>query len=307
MSTTSTQTDWEDVEVVRMQKNNEVRNNIRMAMAEDNGFQNIAKDGFNDIEEVYKVFRSPKDIYQHHLSGKLNIICLWKGADSCHINNANAKQPARGVHKQGTTQKLVVRSGTTKYADLLKTVKDKVDLDRVGVHVKTIRKTRHGDLMLEVSGDREKSGALKAIISKKVENKISLINNEITIHVLDINGVYTKVKSIRPTRGGDQIATVQASRVAGHALLNAGRIKIGWVGCRVRERVEVTRCYRCLEFGHLKKECKGQHRSNHCLSCNQLGHQPKHCVGAQFCPTCQSEGHRADSTQGELLSQQKAK
>lgn len=43
MSTTSTQTDWEDVEVVRMQKNNEVRNNIRMAMAEDNGFQNIAK------------------------------------------------------------------------------------------------------------------------------------------------------------------------------------------------------------------------------------------------------------------------
>ncbi|KAK9729435.1 hypothetical protein QE152_g15950 [Popillia japonica] len=33
----------------------------------------ICKDGFNDIEEVYKVVKELKDIYQHHPSGKLNI------------------------------------------------------------------------------------------------------------------------------------------------------------------------------------------------------------------------------------------
>ncbi|KAK9731464.1 hypothetical protein QE152_g13650 [Popillia japonica] len=347
MSSTSTQTDWEDVEVVRMQRDNEVRNNVRMVMADDTGFQNLAKvidvdwpedmfpktvvwnmnpsslnsegdlailvdpreadhskilenisirypeildmvrknegqidyltnttstrvrgkeieektttvyllpvkickDGFNDIEEVYKVIRDLKDIYQHHPPGKLNItvpnelnlghirkICEYVfGRQQIAVTlitlTNNAKQVPRRPHNQRTTEKIVVKSGSTKYADLLKTVKDNVDLDRVGVHVKTIRKTRQGDLMLEVSGDRDKASALKAAIRKKVDNKVSVLNNEMTIHALDIDAVYTKedaedairnaakirdpqtirVKSMRPTRD-DRLGSMQSPR-----------------------------------------------------------------------------------------------
>ncbi|KAK9694654.1 hypothetical protein QE152_g33384 [Popillia japonica] len=75
---------------------------------------------------------------------------------------------------------------------------------------------------------------------KTVDNKVSLINKETTIHVLDIDAALTKdevesaikisvgnreaqsirMKSMRPSRDGNQIATVQTSRVAGNVLLN---------------------------------------------------------------------------------------
>ncbi|KAK9731587.1 hypothetical protein QE152_g13525 [Popillia japonica] len=83
-------------------------------------------------------------------------------------------------------------SENTSYADLLRSVKDCVDPDRVGVQVKTIRKTREGDLLLEVRGDRQKAGALKEAISKKMENRVSLVSKDITIHVLDIDAALTK-------------------------------------------------------------------------------------------------------------------
>lgn len=219
-------------------------------------------------------------------------------------------------NRRPTIEKVIVKSGDTKYADLLKTVKEKVDLTRVGVQVKSIRKTRKGDLLLEVKGDRQDAGALKEAIHKTVDNKVSLINKETTIHVLDIGAALTKdevesaikmsvgnreaqsirIKSMRPSRDGNQIATVQTSRVARNVLLKLGRVKIGWVGCRIRERVEVTRCFKCLEFGHRRKDCKGQDRSDFCLNCNQTGHTAKDCASESFCPVCQKTGHRADST-----------
>ncbi|KAK9730556.1 hypothetical protein QE152_g14436 [Popillia japonica] len=70
------------------------------------------------------------------------------------------------------------------------------------------------------------------------------------------------VKSLRPSWDGNQIGTVEVSRSHANFLLSAGRIKIGWVKCRVQDRVAVTRCYKCLEFGYITKECKGPDRSD---------------------------------------------
>ncbi|KAK9730952.1 hypothetical protein QE152_g14108 [Popillia japonica] len=55
--------------------------------------------------------------------------------------------------------------------------------------------------------------------------------------ILPGNGHDIIVKSMRPSRDGNQIATVQASRLNANKLTKAGRIKIGWVSCRIRERV----------------------------------------------------------------------
>lgn len=70
------------------------------------------------------------------------------------------------------------------------------------------------------------------------------------------------VKAIRPSKDGYQVATAQVNKVAGNIFIKLGRVKIEWVGYRVPERVEVTRCSKCLEFGHRRHECKGENKSN---------------------------------------------
>lgn len=183
--------------------------------------------------------------------------------------------------------------------------------------------------MLEVDGDVRKADTLRQAISKNIDNDVKVVNKLVTIHVLDVDATTTKeeveeaingmmsrsnvklatVKSMRPSWDGNQIATVQVNKNNANLLLKAGRIKIGWVYCRVRERVTVIRCYKCLDFGHTIKECKGPDRSHLCINCHQPGHKAKECEGHHYCLTCKSDTHRPDTTKcprfRELLKQQR--
>lgn len=168
--------------------------------------------------------------------------------------------------------------------------------------------------MLEVD-DRQKAAALKEAISDKMKNEVRLINNWVTMHVLDIDVTTTEdqvvgaiknaigkdtchcvVKSMRPSKDGNQIATIQTNKEDARTLTKLGRIKIGWVKCRIKERVVIQRCYKCLEFGHRTYECRGPDRSDICIRCNQPGHRAKECTGTQHCPACKSNDHRSDTT-----------
>lgn len=170
--------------------------------------------------------------------------------------------------------------------------------------------------MLEVDGGNQKAGLLRGAISEKIGNEVRLTNNMMTIHILDVDATTTKeetvraitgivgskdpqeitITSMRPSRDGNQIVTVQAPRVKANILVKAGRIKIGWVNCRIRERVTVIRCFRCLGFGHRANECNGPDRSDRCLNCHQVGHRAKECTGLHYCPSCETDEHRADTT-----------
>lgn len=283
------------------------------------------------MEEIYSAIRELKDNIQVHPTNKLSLI-LGDGLNQAYVRKIceyifygtemrialltpKRTVVARRDVTRAQTHKVVVRSGQESYADLLKSVKDNIDLGKVGVCVKTIKKSIGGDLVLEVSGDRQNAGALKEAISRKLEKEVRLVNNLVTVHVLDIDATTTKaqveealrkstgcdnsqsvvVTSLRPTRDGNQIATCQTNGRDAALLVRTGRIKIGWVNCRIRERVVVPRCYKCLEFGHVKKDCKGPDRSDRCINCNQPGHRAKEYSGAHYCPGCDTNDHRADT------------
>lgn len=78
-------------------------------------------------------------------------------------------------------------------------------------------------------------------------------------------------------------------------LRRKGRVYIGWESCRIKDYVEVARCYKCQRFGHVAKHCADKK-----LSCSQCSgeHDFKDCKRKQNegakCINCAREG-RSDS------------
>lgn len=214
-------------------------------------------------------------------------------------------------------EKMIIKAQEGKsYADLLRTVKRSVDIESTGITVKTIRKTNKGDLCLEIMGGGGKAATLKKNIQKNSENtEVVIKTNDMVIHITDIDASidatelkseimkaenlpdhYVRVISLRPTQNGNQTATAAIKWDVANAITNRGKIKIGWVQCRVRKRVNIQRCYRCHLFGHNRDDCTGEDRTEHCLNCTEIGHRAVDCKKTPKCIICNEDGHRSDQT-----------
>lgn len=66
--------------------------------------------------------------------------------------------------------------------------------------------------------------------------------------------------------------------------------------CRIKERIEITTCYKCLEFGHIASKCRGANRAGAYYRCGMTNHKAKDCKNPERCVSCNESGHRADST-----------
>lgn len=289
--------------------------------------------GVNDMEDIYNKMKTLKETMPIHPVKRMNIV-LTEGLNPEYLrkigeyvfSNSNVKitflvsktkrKDVGDKTEKVQIERVVIKSGEATYADLLKNVKNSVDIRKVGVQVKAIKKTIKGDLLLEVEGGRKKADDLKQAIREKLDNEVRISSNVTVLHILDIDaatttgeveeaikeiinnrdGILIKVKSIRPCRNGNQIATVQMSKPDAQILVKIGRIKVGWVNCRVKERIEVVRCFRCLDFGHRVSGCKGPDRSNICVKCGQEGHKARSCNNTQYCSYCKTSEHRTDST-----------
>lgn len=174
-----------------------------------------------------------------------------------------------------------------------------------------------GDVVLEVQGGRGNTEALKReILKNSTDMRVETKRSEDTVFLTRIDGDVTseeilvdikrsvgdadtesiKVLSIRPNQFGSQNAILTMETKLARELCKRGTIRIGWTPCRARLRVNIVRCYRCLEFGHHRSECQGTDRSGICMKCGQGNHKAKDCVNINFCLTCKTEGHRADQT-----------
>lgn len=55
---------------------------------------------------------------------------------------------------------------------------------------------------------------------------------------------------------GQVMAIVDINEKEGRKLLVARLIKVGWIYSRIRERIQVVRCFNCLSFDHQSRDCK---------------------------------------------------
>lgn len=200
--------------------------------------------------------------------------------------------------------------------ELLKMMKNKIDVSDQGTEIAAMRKTKSGEMLLEIKGTRDEAEALKGKIEEKVPgvNVRTKEKEESVVQIRDLDATVTEeevkealklnlsleeeeitVKSIREAYGENRVATVALPEEAAKRLDEQGRIKIGWLRCRVRTYVKITTCFKCWEVGHNASECRGPDRSQLCLKCGKDGHRAKNCQGIKCCPICNQQGHRAGS------------
>lgn len=197
------------------------------------------------------------------------------------------------------------------YAELLKSVKDSVDIKAAGLKVMSIARRNENDLVIKIKGGNDKAHAfVKALdnnpaASAKVNIKTDIIHIEdleCGVTAADIvDGIRSAcplaeagdimVTSIRAAYADTSKATVKIASSVAPEILKKRRIQIGWLNCRVSARKAAHHCFRCWSPDHNVSHCKGPDRRGACYRCGEHGHVKAQCEKTKFCPVCQSSTH----------------
>ena len=86
--------------------------------------------------------------------------------------------------------------------------------------------------------------------------------------------------------GWTKTAVIRLAEADARCVLQLGKVRMGWVECRVREHVEVARCFRCLGYGHGSRGCGYPDRKNAYWRCGTTGHFARSCKAPLSCLTC---------------------
>ena len=209
------------------------------------------------------------------------------------------------------TDAIVVTMKGADYSEVVKRVKKAVPQDKQEA-VRGIRKTRRGDLLIEISKSNPDAAkeVQEKIRSSVGEEKTKLLTNrkKKTVIIRDIvegtdaeeiltdirkhagEDVQLDIKSIFPTRRGTISAFIEVSEKAnGDIPVKEGdRIRIGLAICRVERYLVVRRCYKCQQYDHTGKECTSTNDlSKSCRKCSEAGHKEDHCTKPEYkCLSC---------------------
>lgn len=224
-----------------------------------------------------------------------------------------ARRPRKKEPQQRKTSNLnkIIISGPGSYSDIVKTIKNSVQNVEQSKMIKGIRKTKGGSVLLNTNGDPKAFSDFMTRANKDLRI-INPKKQTMTLNVKGLDCITTlgdvketiiqsnllanpedfSMKSLRPTAIGNQIATIATSLEDGKKVLKERSLKIGLTECWFQERISVTQCFKCWEFGHKTNQCHNPtDRSKLCLNCGKPGHMAKQCNDNKHCPLCQEDGH----------------
>ncbi|XP_044583012.1 uncharacterized protein LOC123264033 [Cotesia glomerata] len=182
---------------------------------------------------------------------------------------------------------LIIRPAEkAKYAEILRRIKKDVSDEQVRTTVDKINKTRSGDLLITISRKSvDKGQGLQQTIANILKEEAKAALHTVTKELCEIPPETIK---IRKAYRGTQTAVVTLPAAAAQKILEeSGKIRIGWVNCRIRATRKPTQCYKCWHFGHHGSQCRSKtDRSKLCIRCGQEGHKIADCKNPPKCVLC---------------------
>lgn len=225
----------------------------------------------------------------------------------------NPAAPKKPRPRKPRSEAILIKPlGGRSFADVLGDLKTKAKPEDHQTVVKSIRRTQGGDVLLELGKSADKAG-FTACLKEALGNKgaVRELDPKSSVEVRDLDGLSTekdvveaikkavpdvseeaaglKVWLTKPNRSQQRMAVVELREKLANKLLSLQHLRVGWVNCRLRRRVVVPRCFRCLGYGHSSRNCRGPDRSKNCLRCGDEGHKRKDCAKT-CCFLCKERG-----------------
>lgn len=273
--------------------------------------QYIFKETAVKVEVYYKTDKGKQRRNSSGESEDKEEVSEAKEMDKNEEKGGTARRKKRNIDREIISVKPI--KGKT-FADTVKDLKRKVDINKIGVKINRISQTKGGNVRIEVaSNDKIKSEELKKEITDKVDSG-KITQGMITVFIKNIDETTTEqeVKQIVTNRAKceEESLEVKMAKRANHEgliyavvtlpikegveLLKTGTIEAGWAKWRVEEKIIVTKCYKCLKFGHVSGVCKEQEMSEQpCYKCGRTGHRANTYENEPRCYVYGEDGHEA--------------
>ncbi|XP_053968474.1 uncharacterized protein LOC128869901 [Anastrepha ludens] len=258
----------------------------------DNAAASSAKRSKTNRVEVLK--NTPVKTNEQEKTGKWEVVKAKKNQKSStqntlkrdvkEVGNNDAKSSRRRRRPPRKDAIVVKSAGNISYAEILKRVKTEPSLKELiheavkaalgeSVDVRALTELRQVEIR-----------DLDEITTKEeVHEAVARQFQELEIPISAILG-------LRKAYGGTQTATLKVTPEIATKLTEANKIRIGLVICRIREKIEPKRCFKCMEYGHVAVSCKSSaDLSNTCFKCGNKDHQAKNCTQTASCIMCKKK------------------
>lgn len=204
-----------------------------------------------------------------------NIIIIKNVNDKEQLTNEALKEKALNVLKDKRNEIRINTTRTTRETGLLLETESKEDADVIktlnfknaGLKIVTPRKV--GPCLIIYDVDKNKT---------KEEIRDYLWNKNLARAGLNRTEYDDKILFRFSAKNRDPTLVnwiIEVPPDVYDIMLDKGRIFIEWKSHRVKEFYNISRCFKCLGYGHTSKSCSSEH--SYCGHCGEKGHLFKEC------------------------------